>query len=79
MHTGKVKLAIRPEHVSLGGSIPATVRDVVYQGSFKRIVAIPHAHARSRSVVPRSADTAIATGDKIRLHLPPDKLVVLRG
>ena len=36
---GGVHVAIRPEHISLGGPIPAVVMDVVYQGSFKRVTA----------------------------------------
>jgi spermidine/putrescine transport system ATP-binding protein len=79
LETGRVQLAIRPEHVTLGGTIPATIRDVVYQGSFKRIMAIP-AKAPELEVICRvSTDTAIAVGDTVRLHLPPDRIVVLRS
>jgi spermidine/putrescine transport system ATP-binding protein len=34
---GATHVAVRPEHVSLGGTICAVVLDVVYQGSFKRV------------------------------------------
>jgi spermidine/putrescine transport system ATP-binding protein len=76
---GKVKLAIRPEHVALGGTILATVRQVVYQGGFKRMIAIPIKAPELEVICRISPETAIAAGDKVRLHLPPDKLVVLRS
>ena len=34
-----VLIAIRPEHIKMGEGIPVRVRDVVYQGSFKRVSA----------------------------------------
>ncbi len=71
-------LAIRPEHVSLGGSIPAKVRDVVYQGSFKRasfeVVSQP-----GLSVVGRlSADAAIEEGSDVMLALDSTRLILLK-
>jgi spermidine/putrescine transport system ATP-binding protein len=75
----KLFLAIRPEHVTLDGTTAAIVRDVVYQGSFKRIVAVPR-HATDIEVLCRiPADRKIAAGDAVELHLPPEKLVVLKG
>jgi spermidine/putrescine transport system ATP-binding protein len=76
--TGKVKLAIRPEHVSLSGNIPATVRDVVYQGSFKRIVAISKLDPDLEILCRVSAETTVAKDDMVGLQFAPDKLVVLR-
>ena len=75
---GKVQLAIRPEHVQLGGTIEATVQSVVYQGSFKRIVAKPHAAPALQVLCRIVADVAIAEGDKVKLLLSPEKLIVLR-
>jgi spermidine/putrescine transport system ATP-binding protein len=76
---GRVQLAIRPEHVSLDGDIPATVRDVVYQGGFKRIVAVPAVAPALEVLCRTSSDFTIAAGEEVRLRLPADRLVVLRG
>jgi spermidine/putrescine transport system ATP-binding protein len=75
---GKVLLAIRPEHISLGGNIPAIVRDVVYQGSFKRIVALPAAQPDFEMLCKFPADTAVAVGDKVSLNIQSDRLVLLK-
>jgi spermidine/putrescine transport system ATP-binding protein len=75
---GKFQLAIRPEHVGLGGNISATVRDVVYQGSFKRIIAVPTAKPDLDVICRVPSDVAISTGDAIGLHFAPDKLVLLK-
>jgi spermidine/putrescine transport system ATP-binding protein len=75
---GEVQLAIRPEHISLGGGIPAVVRDVVYQGSFKRIVALPDAQPDFEMLCKFAADTAIASGDNVSLNIQSDKLVILK-
>jgi spermidine/putrescine transport system ATP-binding protein len=75
---GHCHLAIRPEHVTLGGDISATVQDVVYQGSFKRIVAIPEALPELRVLARVASETAIAPGDTVGLHFAADKLVVLK-
>jgi spermidine/putrescine transport system ATP-binding protein len=79
LETGKVQLAIRPEHVQLGGNIEATVRDVVYQGSFKRLVAVPRVAPNIDVLVRVNSESKITAGDKIALHLPAEKLVVLKG
>jgi spermidine/putrescine transport system ATP-binding protein len=76
--TGKLQIAIRPEHVRLGGNIPATVLDVVYQGSFKRITAVPQAKPGLEVICRVPAETAVSAGDKVSLHLAPDKLVLLK-
>lgn len=75
---GKVHLAIRPEHVNLNGTIPAQVRDVVYQGSFKRILAVPEAD-RSMEILCRiSADTVAMPGQSVMLGFTAGKIVPLR-
>ena len=76
---GNMQLAIRPEHVQLDGDIQATVRDVVYQGSFKRIVAIPASSPDIEVLCRIPSDLTIAAGDKIGLRLPPERLVVLKA
>jgi spermidine/putrescine transport system ATP-binding protein len=75
---GKAYLAIRPEHVRLGGSIPATVREVVYQGSFKRVIAIPDARPDVEVLCRLSADTPVSPGTAVMLDLMPEKIIILR-
>ncbi len=75
---GKVQLAIRPEHITLGGKVSATVSDVVYQGSFKRIVAVPAVMPELQLLCKIPAETEISIGEKISLNIAPDKLVLLK-
>ena len=76
--TGRVHLAIRPEHVGLGGTVAAIVRDVVYQGSFKRIVALPVADPELVVLCRLPADVKVSFGDQVFLHFAPDKIIVLK-
>jgi spermidine/putrescine transport system ATP-binding protein len=76
--TGKVHLAIRPEHVGLDGNVPAVVRDVVYQGSFKRIVALPVAQPELQVLCKLSADVKVSVGDTVTLQFAPNKIIVLK-
>jgi spermidine/putrescine transport system ATP-binding protein len=77
-NSGKVQLAIRPEHITLGGKVSATVQDVIYQGSFKRIVAVPIHAPELRLLCKIPAETEIAVGKKISLNISSEKLVLLR-
>ncbi len=68
------QVAIRPEHVSLGGSIPATVTDVVYQGSFKRVTA----RCGDVELLARlPAETAITPGQQVMLAVDASHVIVL--
>ncbi len=78
LQSGKAHFAIRPEHVTIGGNVPAIITDVMFQGSFKRVVAIPAAMPDLKILGRFSADTLIAAGDAVSLHLAPDKIVVLK-
>jgi spermidine/putrescine transport system ATP-binding protein len=72
---GGVHVAIRPEHISLGGPIPAVVMDVVYQGSFKRVTA------RAGDVVLLArlpAETAIGTGQDVMLGIDAAHAIILK-
>jgi spermidine/putrescine transport system ATP-binding protein len=67
-------VAIRPEHVSLGGSVPATITDVVYQGSFKRVTA----KANGVELLARlPAATAINAGQQAMLAIDPAHVIAL--
>lgn len=77
--TGKVMLAIRPEHVTLDGAIPGIVQDVVYQGSFKRVMCRPAAAPQIEVLCRIPSDTIVSVGDEVKLGLPASKLIVLKG
>ena len=72
---GASHVAIRPEHVSLGGSIHGEVIDVVYQGAFKRVTA----RANGVEVLARlPVETAIATGQQVSLAIDAPHVIVLK-
>ena len=72
---GAAHVAIRPEHVFLGGPIPAVVTDVVYQGSFKRVTA----RTRDVTLLARlPAETAIGAGQEVMLGIDAAHTIVLR-
>jgi spermidine/putrescine transport system ATP-binding protein len=72
---GAAHVAIRPEHVSLGGPIPAVVTDVVYQGSFKRVTA----RAGNVTLLARlPAETAIEAGQQVMLGIDAAHAIVLK-
>ncbi|HEV8391611.1 MAG TPA: ABC transporter ATP-binding protein, partial [Dongiaceae bacterium] len=73
-----VHIAIRPEHVQVGPAIAAIVKDVVYQGSFKRVTATlanaPDVHLLARL----PAGTPVQEGAGISLSFDPAEVIVLR-
>ena len=72
---GATQVAIRPEHVSLGGAISGQVTDVVYQGSFKRVTA----KANGIDLLARlPAETAIVAGQQVMLAIDPAHVIVLK-
>lgn len=75
---GTASLAIRPEHVGLDGAMPATVREIVYQGSFKRVTAIPEADPATIVLIRIAADVPVSQGQAVKLNFPADKLILLR-
>jgi hypothetical protein len=75
-HTTSV--AIRPEHVRLGGPIATEVVDVVFQGSFKRVFARPDAAPDLLLLARLPADAAVRQGSKITLGLDESHLIPLK-
>ena len=72
---GTTQVAIRPEHVSLGGGIAAAVTEVVYQGSFKRVTAM----ANGIDLLARlPAAAAITPGQRVMLDIDPDHVIPLK-
>ncbi len=74
---GDICLAIRPEHVQLGPGIAATVKDVVYQGSFKRVTALPDAAPDLQLLARLPADAPVREGAAISLRIDPAQVIVL--
>jgi spermidine/putrescine transport system ATP-binding protein len=75
---GTTHIAIRPEHVSLGHDIGAWAVDVVYQGSFKRVTAVPLDAPDVTLLARLPADAAIKSGDALRLSVDPAHVIALR-
>ena len=70
------QVAIRPEHVSLGGPIHGEVVDVVYQGAFKRVTA----RLNGTDLLARlPAETALTTGSRVSLGIDPDHAIILKA
>jgi len=77
-----VALAVRPENLVLGspGGTDlgrAKVTDVVFQGSFKRVLATSLLDAAVSFIVRAPAQAAVAVGDTVSLSCPPGSLVLL--
>lgn len=68
-------VAVRPEHVSLGGALEGEVTDVVYQGSFRRVTA----RVNGVELLARlPAGTAIAPGQRVPLAIDPAHVILLK-
>jgi len=74
----EVYVAIRPEHVRLGGEIQATVKDVVYQGSFKRVTAVLAGSPDVNLLARLASDAPVKIGASISLGLNLDQLIILK-
>ena len=75
---GEIYVAIRPEHVQLGPGIEAIVKDVVYQGSFKRVIAMPTQAVDVALLAQLPADAPVMAGATVSLRVDPQKLILLR-
>jgi spermidine/putrescine transport system ATP-binding protein len=77
----EVTLAIRPEHVSVGEKpLPlgrARVGDVVFQGSFKRVTAVPERAAQVSLLARLPADATVRAGDLVEFACDPRHVLVL--
>jgi spermidine/putrescine transport system ATP-binding protein len=71
-------VAIRPEHVKLGGTIAAAVVDVVFQGSFKRVSARPDAAPDLLLLARLPADAAVRQGSQIALGFDEAHMIPLK-
>jgi spermidine/putrescine transport system ATP-binding protein len=71
-------VAIRPEHVMLGGAIAAKVTDVVYQGSFKRVTAVPAASPEINLLARLPAEAVVKPGDMVQLGFDSARIIILK-
>jgi ABC-type Fe3+/spermidine/putrescine transport system ATPase subunit len=77
-----VELAIRPERVRLSGGAAENVVDgrvagVVYQGVQTEVTVEIGGGQRLLVFVPEPGPTALAAGEALRLHLPPEAFMRL--
>ena len=70
-------IAIRPEHVQIGPAIPSIVKDVVYQGSFKRVTAMPTQAPDIQLLARLPAGTPVQEGAQLSLRFDPTGIIVL--
>ena len=79
----KVALAIRPEHLVLGatgGTVAlgtATVSDVVFQGSFKRVLAASTQDPALQFIVKAPAAATVQPGDTIAVSCNARDIILL--
>ena len=70
------QVAVRPEHVSPGGTLQGDVVDVVYQGAFKRVTA----RVNGIDLLARlPAETTLTPGQRVSLGIDPAHVIVLKG
>ncbi len=78
---GPVRVAVRPEDVRLATgaeAVAAEARDVVFQGSFIRVVATLEAAPEISVLARLPAGTEIAEGDRVGLAVDSSRIIVLR-
>ncbi|KRB30743.1 MULTISPECIES: ABC transporter ATP-binding protein [Mesorhizobium] len=78
-----IALAIRPEHLILGGAAgtaglgTAKVSDVVFQGSFKRVLAISAEDPSLQFIAKLQASATVQPGDTVAVSCDTDQIIVL--
>jgi spermidine/putrescine transport system ATP-binding protein len=71
-----LQVAVRPEHVALGGPIHGEVVDVVYQGAFRRVTA----RVNGIDLLARlPAGSTVAAGQRVSLGIDPAHVIMLKG
>jgi spermidine/putrescine transport system ATP-binding protein len=77
----EVTLAVRPEHVVIGHHhLPlgkVRIGDVVFQGSFKRVTAVPESASDLALLARLPADAPVRTGDIVEFSCDPRHVLVL--
>jgi spermidine/putrescine transport system ATP-binding protein len=78
-----VVLAIRPEHLVLGAATgtvklgTAEVRDVVFQGSFKRVLAVSVEDPSLQFIARLPATATVQPGDRVAISCDTDQIILL--
>ncbi|RUY63669.1 TOBE domain-containing protein, partial [Mesorhizobium sp. M7A.F.Ca.CA.001.13.1.1] len=78
-----VALAIRPEHLVLGearGGVrlgTAEVSDVVFQGSFKRVLAVSVEDPSLHFIAKLPATATVQPGDRVAISCDTDQIILL--
>ncbi|OBQ61133.1 ABC transporter ATP-binding protein [Mesorhizobium erdmanii] len=79
----QIALAIRPEHLVLGaneggvGLGMAKISDVVFQGSFKRVLATSTVDAALRFIAKAPASATVQTGDTVAISCQAGDMILL--
>ena len=78
-----VSLAIRPEHITLVDMPPsvalgeARVTDVVFQGSFKRLLAVSAKNPEVTFIVKVPSNRPVSVGDTVELFCPAADMILM--
>jgi spermidine/putrescine transport system ATP-binding protein len=73
-----VHVAVRPEHVALGPGIEVVVKDVVYQGSFKRVTAAPVAAPGITLLARLPVNAPLKADAHLSLAIDPEHVILLK-
>jgi len=80
----KVTLAIRPEHLALGAADrcdiafgEATVAEIVFQGSFKRVLAVSRVDPSIRFIARAPATATLQPGDRVDISCQAHDVILL--
>jgi spermidine/putrescine transport system ATP-binding protein len=75
-----LRVALRPEHFHLSeksGALQMQVTDVVFQGSFKRLLGSPVGEPKIQIIAKLPASSAVQPGAKINLSFDPKNAILL--
>ncbi len=70
-------VAVRPEHVKLGGGLTATVSDAVYQGSFLRCIVVADAAPETPLLARFDSRQTVRAGDRIDFGIDAARASIL--
>jgi len=73
-----IHVAVRPEHVALGPGIDAIVKDVVYQGSFKRVTAALVAAPEIALLARLPVNAPVKADARLSLAIDPEHVILLK-
>jgi spermidine/putrescine transport system ATP-binding protein len=77
-----LRVAIRPEHFFISDSnlaIPTKVEDIIFQGSFKRMIGSPVSASSVRIIAKLPAATHVKPGAIVKLSFDPANAIILEN